>query len=236
MVHPSYVPDSSIEILEAALVSFLSLLDYPSGLQLVSQRSCSQKSTWVALKRNLRNLTERRAVPVSKPIHQESNCPASPQRLYEAPTEIKKFSEFSDLSAQIDPDVGGGSKCFGEQITGRLVQFIPNQRIVQTWHVALWPEGINSTVSFQLTPVSLGRAFFGALRLSRGRPRTSRRRVAADVLGGAKETPRLGGNRHNRIFGYERIGYGRKGGTYEIGVSHGSSNRACNSECCGAGG
>jgi len=31
-----------------------------------------------------------------------------------------------------------------------MTELIPNQKIVQTWHVAMWPDGINSLVRIQL--------------------------------------------------------------------------------------
>ena len=34
--------------------------------------------------------------------------------------------------------------------TGQVTELIPNQKIVQTWHVAMWPVGINSLVRIQL--------------------------------------------------------------------------------------
>ena len=35
-------------------------------------------------------------------------------------------------------------------MTGRKVQLIPNQRIVQAWRVVTWPEGVYSIARFQL--------------------------------------------------------------------------------------
>ena len=88
---------------------------------------------------------------MSKPIHQEVDFKASPQRVYQALTDAKKFSAFSGgLPAEIQPEVGGALKCFDGQITGRFIELIPNQRIVQTWHVSMWPAGVDSTVKFQL--------------------------------------------------------------------------------------
>ena len=36
-------------------------------------------------------------------------------------------------------------------ITGRNIELIPEQRIVQAWRVGNWPEGIYSIVKFELT-------------------------------------------------------------------------------------
>jgi activator of HSP90 ATPase len=41
-------------------------------------------------------------------------------------------------------------KCFGGQITGRIIELVPNRRIIQVWHVAMWPEGVYSVVKFEV--------------------------------------------------------------------------------------
>jgi uncharacterized protein YndB with AHSA1/START domain len=90
------------------------------------------------------------AISMSAPIHQEVDFKASPQRVYEALTDAKQFGAFSGLPAEIRGEAGGAFKCFGGQITGRMTELVPNQKIVQTWHVAMWPDSVNSTVSFEL--------------------------------------------------------------------------------------
>ena len=87
---------------------------------------------------------------MSEPIHQEVDFAASPQRVYEALTDSKQFTAFSGgIPAEIEPGAGGAFKCFGGQITGRFIELVPNQRIVQAWHVAMWPEGVYSVVKFE---------------------------------------------------------------------------------------
>src|SRR5258706_6231794 len=41
-------------------------------------------------------------------------------------------------------------KCFGGQIKGRMTELSPGKKIVQTWHVAMWPEGVESMVRIEL--------------------------------------------------------------------------------------
>ena len=45
---------------------------------------------------------------------------------------------------------GGAFSCFNGMITGRNVELIPNQRIVQAWRAGNWPEGVYSIVRFEL--------------------------------------------------------------------------------------
>ena len=40
---------------------------------------------------------------------------------------------------------------FGGRATGRTVELLPNQRIVQAWRVEAWPPGVYSLVRFELT-------------------------------------------------------------------------------------
>jgi len=84
-------------------------------------------------------------------IHQEVDFKASPQRVYEALLDTKQFSEFSGMSALIDPAVGGTFSIFNKHIIGRNLELIPNQRIVQAWRVVDWPAGVHSIARFEFT-------------------------------------------------------------------------------------
>ncbi|HEX5281016.1 MAG TPA: SRPBCC family protein [Micropepsaceae bacterium] len=89
---------------------------------------------------------------MSNAIHQEIEFNASPQRVYTALLDGKQFSAFTGAPAEIESDAGGKFSCFGGMITGRNVELVPNQRIVQAWRVKLWPDGMYSIVSFELQP------------------------------------------------------------------------------------
>jgi activator of HSP90 ATPase len=84
-------------------------------------------------------------------IRQEVTFKASPKRVYDALLDSKQFSEFSGgAPAEIDSKAGGAFSCFGGMITGRSVELIPNQRIVQAWRAGDWPEGVYSIVKLDL--------------------------------------------------------------------------------------
>jgi activator of HSP90 ATPase len=115
---------------------------------------------------------------MAAPIHQEVDFRPSPKRGCEALTDAKQFSAF---------------KCFGGQITGRMTELVPSQKIVQSWHVAMWPEGANSMVRFELKPRDgRTRLVLNPSDFPPGKPRTSRRGMATDVLGTSEEIPSLG--------------------------------------------
>jgi activator of HSP90 ATPase len=84
-------------------------------------------------------------------VRQEVNIEASPTRVYDTLLDGTRFSEFTGgAPAKIDAQVGGAFSCFGGMITGRNVELIPGQRIVQAWRAGNWPEGAYSIVKFEL--------------------------------------------------------------------------------------
>ncbi|MFI5162091.1 MAG: SRPBCC domain-containing protein [Sphingobacteriales bacterium] len=97
-------------------------------------------------------------------IHQEVGFKASPKQLYEILLSSKEFSEctkksfdnFSATSANIDPTIGGAFSLFDGIITGRIIELVPGERIVEAWRAADWPPGTYSVVRFELKPAGSG--------------------------------------------------------------------------------
>ena len=97
-------------------------------------------------------------------IHQEVNFSVSPQRLYETLLSSKQFSDctkksfdnFTATSAKIDPIVGGAFSLFDGHIIGRILELVPDQRIVEAWRVVDWPDGVYSIAKFEFKPQSSG--------------------------------------------------------------------------------
>jgi activator of HSP90 ATPase len=85
-------------------------------------------------------------------LHQEVDFKASPQRIYEALLDSKRFAACTGLAAEIDPKAGGAFSMFGGMIVGRTIELIPNQRIVQAWRPTHWDPGVYSLVKFELKP------------------------------------------------------------------------------------
>ena len=96
-------------------------------------------------------------------IHQEPVFKASRKRVYEALTDARQFEKVTLLSAavqsgmakgnipaEITPDPGGPFKFFNGFIVGRNLELVPNERIVQAWRVAYWPQGAWSLARFVL--------------------------------------------------------------------------------------
>lgn len=89
-------------------------------------------------------------------IHQEVKFEASPDRVYQALTDSAEFAALTGGAAEISREAGGAFSCFGGMITGRQIELVPNQRVVQAWRVGNWDEGFYSITRFELHPEGKG--------------------------------------------------------------------------------
>jgi activator of HSP90 ATPase len=101
-------------------------------------------------------------------IRQEPVFQASRKRVYEALTNAKQFERIVQLSgatqamglaktpAEISPVVGGAFSLFGGHISGRHVELVPNERLVQAWRAADWDAGVYSIARFALVEQGSG--------------------------------------------------------------------------------
>jgi activator of HSP90 ATPase len=84
-------------------------------------------------------------------IHQELVFPASPSRIYEVLLDANQFRALSGgAPAEISGEAGGTFSCFGGMVSGRNVELIPHQRIVQAWRAEPWDKGAYSIAKFEL--------------------------------------------------------------------------------------
>ena len=98
-----------------------------------------------------------KTIVTTKAIHQEEIFKASPGRIYEALLDSKQFTAFSGgRAAEIHSEVGGSFSVFTGHIVGRILELVPNRRIVQAWRVVPWPEGIYSIARFELSAQGSG--------------------------------------------------------------------------------
>jgi activator of HSP90 ATPase len=68
----------------------------------------------------------------------------------------KSFDNFTATSARIDSVVGGTFSVFDGHIIGRILELVPNERIVEAWRVVDWPAGVYSIAKFELLPDGSG--------------------------------------------------------------------------------
>jgi uncharacterized protein YndB with AHSA1/START domain len=100
----------------------------------------------------------------SQAIHQEVTFGATAERVYRALTTTKQFDEITRLSnaadllaspgakpTSISAEPGGLITLFGGYVTGRNLELLPNERLVQAWRAGGWPPGAYSIVRFALS-------------------------------------------------------------------------------------
>lgn len=100
-------------------------------------------------------------------IQQTETFDATPEAIWQILTDADRFSEMTGgAPAEIDSSEGGAISLFGGMITGRTIEAVQNERLVQAWRPQPWEPGIYSVVRFELegdgqsTTVSLDHSGF----------------------------------------------------------------------------
>jgi uncharacterized protein YndB with AHSA1/START domain len=96
-------------------------------------------------------------------IHLETVFKVSRKRVYDALTDAKQFHKVTQLSAAVQSGMasgtapteianvpGGTFSFFGGYISGRNIELVPNERIIQAWRAGSWAPGIYSIAKFDL--------------------------------------------------------------------------------------
>jgi len=96
-------------------------------------------------------------------IRQEVTFDASPRRVYEALISTKDFDLITRLSdgaallaaagakpTAISTELGGPFTLFGGYVSGRHIEMLPNERLVQAWRAGSWKAGEFSIADFNL--------------------------------------------------------------------------------------
>jgi activator of HSP90 ATPase len=117
----------------------------------------------VVVSANARTVVDDGVSHTAEAIHQEVVFKASAKRIYDALTDAQQFQKVELLSgavsspdlaanpAKISTEPGGFFSLFAGYITGRQIELVSDQRIVQAWRVGSWKPGIYSLARFALT-------------------------------------------------------------------------------------
>lgn len=100
-------------------------------------------------------------------IHQEVAFKVSAKRVYEALTDAPQFQKVQQMGAAMKSvdtakpvvlrrEEGAAFSLFGDYVTGRQIELVPNQRIVQAWRAGSWPAGVYSVARFELSEQGTG--------------------------------------------------------------------------------
>ena len=113
--------------------------------------------------------TEEAISHAAESIHMKPVFKASRKRVYETLTDAKQFGKVVQLSAamkggmppgagpaEISREAGGAFSLFGGYITGRQIELVPNERIVQAWRAGGWDPGQYSIARFELVEQGSG--------------------------------------------------------------------------------
>jgi uncharacterized protein YndB with AHSA1/START domain len=83
--------------------------------------------------------------------------PASPEAVYDAWLDSAAHSAMTGARAKIVKGVGGAYSAWDGYITGKTVELIPGQRIVQSWRTTEFAgDDPDSTITVELAPVRTG--------------------------------------------------------------------------------
>ena len=93
---------------------------------------------------------------MSDSIQQTLTFRVSPHELYEALMDSGQHAAFSHAAAEISRAVGGAIMAYDGYISGKNIELIPDQLIVQDWRAVDWPENQFSRVRFEFSPVPEG--------------------------------------------------------------------------------
>jgi len=130
----------------------------PIGLALSAQSAAAAADSGAAQMDAAQGLSHSSAA-----IHQELLFKASRRRVYRLLTDAVEFDAVTRLSdaitlvtapnaraTTISRHVGGSFTLFGGYITGRHLDMVPDERLVQAWRAGSWPTGEYSIVNFAL--------------------------------------------------------------------------------------
>jgi activator of HSP90 ATPase len=133
----------------------LTLAALPVGLVIAAETPAAPKDKSSAAADGLSHTSEA--------IRQEVVFEAGPQRVYQALTAAKDFDMITRLSdgaallaaagakpTAIGTEVGGPFTLFGGYVTGRHLEMLPNERLVQAWRAGSWKPGEFSVAAFYL--------------------------------------------------------------------------------------
>ena len=84
-------------------------------------------------------------------VEQTVRFPASVERTYRAIADSAEHSAFTGAPAALPAEEGAAFSTHGGEIEGRLLELVPNQRIVQAWRPRGWPDGTYSVVRYEFS-------------------------------------------------------------------------------------
>jgi uncharacterized protein YndB with AHSA1/START domain len=85
-------------------------------------------------------------------IHREALIATQPARVYGLLADAEALSALSGMGGVAARSEGAQFVAFDGHVTGRQVELVPCERIVQAWRFPEWEAGVYSIVRFTLVP------------------------------------------------------------------------------------
>ena len=112
-----------------------------------------------------------------------ATIPASPQEIYEAWLDSLGHSEMTGGEARMSEEIGAEVSAWDDYISGRNLELIPGERIVQTWRTSEFTdEHEDLVISIVLAEVDDGTLLDARAQQRAGRPAQLRRKRLAVAL------------------------------------------------------
>jgi activator of HSP90 ATPase len=84
-------------------------------------------------------------------VEQTASFAAPVGTVFAAIADAATHSAFTGAPATVSREVGAAFTTHGGGIEGRLIELVPNERIVQAWRPAGWPAGVYSLVRYEFS-------------------------------------------------------------------------------------
>jgi activator of HSP90 ATPase len=106
-------------------------------------------------------------------IQQQATIPGTAAQVYAILADAEALSALSGMSGQAGRSAGEEFSAFDGHVTGRQIDLVTDQRLVQAWRFPVWEPGRYSIVRFTLETEDGGTAWSSTRTASRKRPTPS---------------------------------------------------------------
>lgn len=74
----------------------------------------------------------------------------SAHELYETLTDVQRAQVWTRAPVKLSREIGSTFEFFGGNVSGEILELVPDKKIVQTWRLSSWPAGHFSKVTLEL--------------------------------------------------------------------------------------
>jgi activator of HSP90 ATPase len=89
-------------------------------------------------------------------LEQTATIRATPAELYRTLVNPKEHAKFTGAPAKLEAKPGGRFEHYDGSLQGRVVELVPNERIVLAWRSSGWPKGHHSIAQFRFVKAGKG--------------------------------------------------------------------------------